>query len=289
MAARLIRWALGALAVGAFALYLAIAALLYVAQEALIFPAPSDPGRAALAQTAAELGARPFVVRTRDGADGYAWLYPVPPDVPPRGAVLLLHGNGASVRSGRRLAVGLGAHGVALVVAGYRGYPGHAGEPTQAGLVADARAAFDHLTGPLGVAPERVIVHGHSLGGGVASQLLTEVTPGGLVLESTFTSLADVAARQYPLLPVRALLRHPFPSTAALEAAPPMPTLVVHGAADSLIPVTHGRTLATMLPHATYVEVPDVDHDAWLTTYDLQVQDAYLALIEQVLGAREIR
>ena len=136
------------------------------------------------------------------------------------------------------------------------------------------------------IAPEKVVLHGRSLGGAVATRLAEEVEPGGLVLESTFESMVAMARRQAPAYPVRSLLRHPF-DTWSRAPGVSIPTLILHGDADSVVPVGHGRRLAHRFPVAHYVEVPGGHHNELLVLRDPAAKLAWLELLGRVGGVEE--
>lgn len=220
---------------------LAGVALLWVFQRRLIFLPDSTP-----VPDAATLidGGRDVVLVTEDGLDLRA-LY-LPPPVSPAGCrptVLFAPGN-AGNRVGRvPLAGALRDAGFGVLLLDYRGYGGNPGDPTEAGLSADARAAYSFLTGPGGLSPDELIYFGESLGGAVVARLATERPPAGLLLRSPFTELADVAQRQFPFLPVRLLLRDRFP-VVDLTVDIDTPTTVVYGTADTLVPPELSLTVA---------------------------------------------
>lgn len=253
---RLLTVALVTLVVGSASLYVLVTAGLYTFQDAILFPAPAV-SRAALDEAAAQNGARPIELVASDGVKLYGW------HVPGDGtrALIYFHGNGA--HAGGAGWFGQQLPGVDVVCISYRGYPGSQGSPSEAGFELDARAVWAFVTLTLGVPADRVIVQGQSMGGGVAHLLLDEVTPAGVVFDSTFTSVEEIASGQYPWLPVSLLLKNPFRSW---ERSPKItvPALVMHGSDDHLIPVEHGRRLAKLLPSATYVEIPGWGHDRWL-------------------------
>lgn len=244
---------------------------LYLLQDTLIFPAP-DISREALARQARAAGATELELTAADGTRLYGW------HVDQGGERLLLyfHGNGGGVTAAGWLAEQLPGWDVASV--SYRGYPGSDGAPSEEGLLQDSRALWGWATQELGVPPERIVVHGQSLGGGVAVELLTEVRPAGLVLDSTFFSLAEVAGRQAPGLPVSWLVRHPFRSG---QRAPSVstPALLIHGTADELIPYDHGVRLAEALPDAELVSVQGWGHGHWLLD-DVGAREAWRSFVE---------
>jgi hypothetical protein len=149
-------------------------------------------------------------------------------------------------------------HGVLLVE--YRGYGGNPGSPSESGLYLDGRAAIDFLAAR-GVAPDRIVLYGESLGGAVAIELARDRDFAAIVLEAPFTSLVDVGARAYPWLPIRLLARDRYDNLAKI-AGLRAPLIVVHGEADRLVPPAMGRALlaATAGP-AHGIFIAGADHD----------------------------
>lgn len=244
------------LAMACLATYLAYGAILYQLQDTILFPVPRAD-REALDREAAGIGARVHEPVAADGTRLYAW------HLPGGGERLLVffHGNGGGLGAAPWFAHHL--PGFDIVSFSYRGYPGSEGQPSEAGLVLDARAIWSLVTEQLGFSPDSIVLHGQSLGGGVVNHLLTEVQPAAATFDSTFASVLELARRRAPVLPVGLLLRHPFRS---IERAPSIsvPVLVMHGDADTLIPVSHGRRMAEAYPDARYVEVPGRGHQHWL-------------------------
>ena len=161
-------------------------------QRQLIFPGPAGVGPRLLRRVAAQVGASELSIATADGETIYGWHRDAL-RAGPRRAVLFFHGNASSVLGQVALQELLLGEGWDFVGIHYRGYPGSTGTPSEAGLHEDARAAWQWVTDGLGVDPNRVAIHGRSLGGGVAVQLAATVDPGALVMESTFTSAVEVA------------------------------------------------------------------------------------------------
>src|SRR5918995_755723 len=113
--------------------------------------------------------------------------------------VLFLHGNSATIASRVNIARyrELRALGLSVLAPEYRGFAGLPGIPTEAGLNADARAAFDYLTGTRGVSPTRVVIYGWSLGAAVAVDLASNVNEAAVVLEGAPASLVGIGAELY--------------------------------------------------------------------------------------------
>ena len=182
--------------------YLLVALLAMLFEESLIFfPSPYPNGD----WQPAGLGQEEIFFQAADGTRLHGWY--VPHDHP-RAVVLFCHGNAGNVthRAGSLRALHNGV-GVAVLVFDYRGYGRSGGRPSEEGIIADARAARAWLAQRTAVPEEEIVVLGESLGGAVAVHLAAEDGAGALVLESTFTSLADMGAELYPWLPVRYLIR----------------------------------------------------------------------------------
>lgn len=257
---------------------------LWVLQDRMIY-LPSgdvpDPAEVGLPQ------AETVGMTTADGVDLAGWYVPASSD--PVGAVLVLPGN-AGNRAGRApLAAALGEMGLATLLLDYRGYGGNPGRPSQAGVLADARAGVEALARRSGLPDDRIVYFGESLGSAVAVGLATERPPGGLILRSPFASLADVGSRAYPWLPVRRLLRDRFPA-ADWIAGYGGPTLVIVGARDTLIPPELSRRLTEAAPGPTdTLVVADAGHnDLALLDGDQMLAGIATFLREQVdLAVRE--
>lgn len=198
-----------------------------------------------------------LTLATPDGERVVAWYAPARPGKP---TIVYFHGNGGALwyRADRMKLAQEAGYG--MLLAGYRGYGGSSGTPTEAGLLTDGRAAVDHLRNE-GVPFERMVFYGESLGTGVAVQLAAQTPPGAVVLESPFTSAADVGAAVYWWLPVRLLMKDQFRSSDVV-ADMRSPLLIVHGTRDRVVPVTSGRELFEGAQEPKrMIEVPDGEHN----------------------------
>jgi pimeloyl-ACP methyl ester carboxylesterase len=171
-------------------------------------------------------------------------------------AVLVLHGNAGHRGDRAPLAAALAEQGFSVLLVDYRGYGGNPGSPSEDGLVADARAALAYLENA-GFSADRIVYFGESLGAAVATRLATERAPAALVLRSPFTDLAAVAGHHYPWLPVRSLLRDRYP-VADLVAGLDVPTTVIVGSADRIIPPAQSRAVGA---HGRLVELDGAGHN----------------------------
>lgn len=241
-----------------FALYALLAAYLYVFQTRLAF-LPNVPGRA-LTATPENIGLPFEDVRfdANDGVKVHAWFIP---GAPGAATVLICHGNAGNISHRLDLLRLLHELGLGVLLFDYRGYGQSTGAPSESGTYRDARAAWNYLTEEKGVAPDRIILFGESLGGAVAAQLASEVTPGAVILASAFTSAPDLASHHYWYMPVRLLARIHFP-TAAYLARVRAPVLIIHSRDDEIVPFSHGEELFRRAPEPkAFLEIRG-DHNA---------------------------
>ncbi|MEO1007764.1 MAG: alpha/beta fold hydrolase [Planctomycetota bacterium] len=184
-----------------------------------------------------------------------AWLLE-PASGGPHPAVLLFHGNAESIASMLPTARMYSSWGVAVLLVEYPGYAGTPGRPTQRSTTAAAVAGYDALVAMDGIDDDRIAAHGFSLGGGVAAQLADRRPLRTLVLQSTFTSVRAMFARnRVPPF----LCRDPFRTDRVLGGFD-RPVLIIHGTGDTIVPIEHGRDLAAITPDATLFEIAG-DHN----------------------------
>ena len=239
--------------------YLAAGLYLRAIQERMLFPAPHIPA-ADLPKMAAIAGATELAVPS-GGEMLYGWHRRAGGER----VVLYFHGNGSSAPASvlpMRLA---NAAGWDFVCVSPRSYPGSSGAPSPGFLAEDARAAWQYVIEELGFPPETVVLHGRSLGGGMVGTLLGEVAPAGVVIESSFRSMAVLVQEKIRVFPMGLILKYPL-RTEERASSLSAPALILHGDADTMIPVHHGRALARAFSEATYVEVPGKGHNDGLLT-----------------------
>jgi uncharacterized protein len=216
------------------ALYAAVFVGLFLCQRKILFrcdAAEVDP---------ATLGLKAKVVRlkTEDGESLLAWLIPPAPGRP---LILYFHGNAGGIDLRVERFHAIAKAGMGLMAIEYRGYASSTGSPSERGLKLDGEAAYAAAIAS-GVAPERIVPLGESLGSGVAVALAARHKVGALVLDSPYSSIADVAAAAYWFVPVRALLRDPFRNDSLIGSVK-APTLMVHGTKDRVVPIRFGEKL----------------------------------------------
>jgi uncharacterized protein len=256
--------------------YGAIVLALFFMQDAMIFP-----GGGPLHRTPEDIGVE-FLSIEREvlGDTTIGWYMPVENA---RGTVLFSHGNGENISDGLHQAELYQSLGLNCLMYDYGGYGSSTGKPSEARCYADARAMWDWLVDVQETRPESIILAGRSLGGGVTTQLAAVVSPGGVILESTFTSLPQIAQNQFAWLPAKALVRHKFDNGEAI-AKVTAPLLIVHGNEDRLIPIEHGRQLFELANEPKeFLAIQGGHNDAHIRSHDAYTA-ALSAFFDSILG-----
>lgn len=209
--------------------YVGFAALIWLLGERLIFLPPSEryPQDEQILLLPRAAGGNVAAVHLRN------------PDA--RHTILFSHGNAENIVQGLDFLHAMRDAGFNVLAYDYSGYGLSTGRPSERAAYADIEAAYDYLTRSAGVPPERILLHGRSLGGAVAADLAARKPAGGLVLESTFTSALRVV-KAYPFLPFDRF------RTERKLARVRMPVLVIHGTDDEVIGFWHGERLYETAP-----------------------------------------
>ena len=177
-----------------------------------------------------------ITMKTSDGLNLNAWFVPANS---PAGTVLFCHGNGGNISYSLDVAETLNRLNLNVLLFDYRGYGKSEGSPTEEGTYADAETAYRWLVKDKNIPESSIIVMGRSLGAAIAANLAKNRNPRLLILESGFSSTPDVAAKQYPIFPVRLLCRYKY-KTAEYVKDIKCPLLVVHSTEDEIIPYSNG-------------------------------------------------
>jgi hypothetical protein len=234
-------------------IYGAMVVAMYLLHRSVMYPAPQTsrtaPAEAGFPQ------AQEIILDTADGEKIVAWHVPPQAGKP---VVIFFHGNGEVIAWRVLRFRELTAAGIGLVAVSYRGYGGSTGSPSEAGLIADAEAAFRFAAERY--PSERIVAWGYSLGSGVAVALASQHPVGKLILEAPFTSAADIGAAAFPFLPVRWLLKDGFHSDERIGAVR-APLLVMHGEKDTVVPIRFGERLFSLANQPKrMVRFPNGDH-----------------------------
>ena len=223
----------------------AVITLLIIGLRGFVGAMIFHPGKS-IAATPAEVGL-PYEearIPTDDGESLGAWFIPGPGGQRPGSGLTLLffHGNAGNISHRLDSVAVFHQLGLDVLIVDYRGYGQSTGKPSVDGTLLDADAAWEWLRLHKGLAPDRLVIFGRSLGGGPASYLAARIEPRALILESTFTSLHDVARGMFPEFLVNLLLRRDYDVRGCLSGLR-LPLLVAHSPDDETIPYGLGREL----------------------------------------------
>ncbi len=237
--------------------YAAFVLVMFVNQRSYVFGLdPSselnNPGALAIP------GSTRVAIPTADGETLAGWY--LPPRDKDGPVFLFLHGKSGGLERKKLRWQQIAEHGAGVLALSYRGYPGSTGSPSEEGLYEDARAAFNWLAKRHG--PDQIVVHGLSLGTGVAAKLATEVDAQALILEAPYTAIVDVAGERHPYLPVGLLLWDQFPTRDFIGDVK-MPVLIAHGNEDTVVPFEHSKRLFELAPEPKkLLKMPGSDHNS---------------------------
>nr|WP_298727855.1 alpha/beta hydrolase [uncultured Steroidobacter sp.] len=241
-------------------LYVGLCAALYFFQRSMIYyPQPRSPGEMSATLPLSVDGAELVIsVRAHDGPD----------------AIVYFGGNGEDVTFNLP-SFSEAFPGHALYLMNYRGYGGSSGSPSEADIAQDALALFDYVH----ARHPNVLVMGRSLGSGVAIRLASQRPATGLVLITPFSSIAELGASQFPMFPVKWLIRDRYESW---RYAPliDVPTLLVVAEHDEIIPRASTEALyARFRPGIARLRViPDTGHNT------ISATPMYVAALQSALA-----
>src|SRR5205814_3815 len=188
-------------------------------------------------EAAAAAGFTEVKIATEDGERLDGWWLPPPAG---RGVILFLHGTPGTVPDHIWRFAQLRHSGLGILAIDWRGYGGSAGEPSELGLRADARAGFDLIRA---AAPQsRIAVFGESLGTGPAVALAHDRPVAGVLLNAPYAAVRRLFELRGPALPYRWLMSDPFDSEALIGGVG-VPVMILHGTADQNVPVGEARRL----------------------------------------------
>jgi len=186
-----------------------------------------------------QLGYEDVFIKTASNTTIHGWFIP---HNNPRGTLLFFHGNGGNISHRLDSLAIFNALGLSVLIIDYSGYGQSEGKPTEQGTYQDAEAAWQFLLTEKQLNPKDIIIFGRSLGAAVAIWLAMQNDPRAMIVESAFSSIADIGKHYYPYLPVKYLARIKYPSLKRL-ASVKCPVLFVHSPDDDIVPYKFGRKL----------------------------------------------
>lgn len=237
-----------------FSFYVLLTGAVFVMQRTLLYPAGRELPE--LARHAVQ-GIEAVTTRTADGLELSHWF--LPPTAPDAPVIAIFHGNAGHLGERVPKFLSLADAGYGLLFAGYRGYGGNPGKPTEAHLTTDSRGLLEWLARQ-GFGPERTVLLGESLGTGIAVKMAAEGRGSAVILESPYSSIAAVAQKHYWYLPARWLILDKWNSVDHVQRIS-APLLILHGTEDQTIPLRYAEALFDAAPEPKeMVVVPGATH-----------------------------
>jgi uncharacterized protein len=228
---------------------------------------------------------RPFedvFIPVENGQHVNAWYFPAQnPSTP---VVLVCHGNAGNISHRLELAAVLLEAGAGALLFDYRGYGRSDGRPGEENTYRDAQAAY-HWLAAKGVAGANIIAYGNSLGGGVACELALREKVGGLILQSTFTSIPDVGAELFPYLPVRLISTIKYNTRAKLPKLH-VPVLILHSRRDELMAFHHAEDNFAAANEPKFLREISGGHNDGLSSSRPAMLTAIREFLQTVIGQR---
>jgi uncharacterized protein len=196
-------------------------------------------------------------LQAEDGVKLHGWWLAREPAAP---AVLFFQGNAGTIALRLDRVAQWVPRGLAVFLLDYRGYGSSEGSPSEKGVHRDATAAYRYLVEERGIAPSRIGLFGESLGGAVAIELASRARVGAVAVESTFTSIRDMAHAVWPWVP-RIFVPDAFDSLDRIRRVE-APLFVAHGTRDSIVPFEQGKRLFDAAREPKHFEeVRGADHN----------------------------
>ena len=240
--------------------YSLLVVIVYFMQGRMLYLA-EVPGRT-LTMTPTDVGMdyQDVSIATTDGVTLHGWF------IAGRSSRVLLffHGNAGNISHRLDSIAQFRELGLSVLIIDYRGYGQSTGRTTEKGIYRDADAAWRYLIDDRGIVANDIVIFGRSLGASVASWLASKYQPSSLIVESSFTSIPDIAQDIYPWLPVRWLSRLSH-ATSDYVRDVRCPILIIHSRDDEIIPFRHGEAIfAAANEPRTLLTIRGTHNDAFL-------------------------
>lgn len=223
-----------------------LSALLFIAQEILIFPVLLAQIVEPKPHPATPAGITELNVSTSDGETINIWTS-LGQDEKPAYAAIIFHGNGETVARGNFLPF-FRSLGIPAFTFDYRGYGRSSGWPSESGLYRDSDAVWEEVQRRTGLDSSRIILLGNSIGSGPASYLAEKIKPRVLVLLAAFADFPSLIAQKPIYSFFRFVLRYNFPVAERVAGLDESCVVIAHGERDTVVPFSHAGRIAETLP-----------------------------------------
>jgi fermentation-respiration switch protein FrsA (DUF1100 family) len=252
--------------------YLIVLTYIYLFQRNLLYH-PSDNGYQG---DEINFDYKEIFIQNKEGIKLKAWLHEK--DLINKKTIIFFHGNAGNLRNRNYKLNELSKIDINFLIVSYRGFSGNQGKPTEQGLYEDARSTLDWLK-INGAIEKNLILYGESLGSAVAIETAQNKDLAGIILESPFTSMVELAQKYYPVLPVKYLLKDKYETIKKLPNIN-SPLLVLHGRLDSIVPFSMGKKLFEKAndPKFKYF----IDNDDHMMRYDQKLLDEIKKFISSI-------
>ena len=200
-------------------------------------------------------------IKSSDGVRINGWFFPAVRGGGSLGTILFCHGNAGNISDRLEKISLFHEMGLNVFIFDYRGYGRSEGTPTEQGMYRDVLAAYDYLLSRQDVDSRNIIAYGSSLGGAAAIDLATKRGLSHLIIDSSFTSAADMAKRIFPWIPSFAI-RTKLDSLTKIKNVT-IPKLFIHSVEDELVPFELGQKLFDAAPEPkTFLKIHGSHNDA---------------------------
>ncbi len=206
---------------------------------------------------------------TKDGTRISGWFVP---SVLSRAVIILCHGNGGNISHRLEKIMMLNRLNLDVLIFDYRGYGMSEGRPSEKGLYLDTEAVYEYLVNDRKVSPLNIVGYGESLGGAVIIDLASRQKLGGLIIESSFTSVPDMAKKVAPFVP-GFVYKSRFDGLSKIKGVE-IPKLIFHSVDDEVVPFEHGERLFSNAGEPKkFVKMQGGHNDAFLVSKDLFMRE----------------
>jgi len=185
------------------------------------------------------LGFESVRLKTKDNVTIAGWWIPSDNE---RGVILFSHGNTGNISDCLESIKIFSRLKLSVLIYDYRGYGESEGSPSEEGTYLDAEAGWLFLTRERKIDSKKIIVFGRSLGGAISAWIADAYVPGMLIIESSFTSLVDVANDRHSWFPGRLAFGDSYNTSSHLKKIN-CPVLIIHSIDDEVSPYSQGEKL----------------------------------------------